>query len=57
MNSGWNTFGWTEKESEKLCQIIKTRLKYIQRQSEKMKENVSLVSFWNMEQERGEKCI
>jgi hypothetical protein len=55
MNLGWDTFGWTEMEFENLCQIIKTRRNDIQRQSEKVKEKTSLVSFWNMKQEWGRK--
>ena len=55
MNLGWYTFGWTEKGFEKLCQIIKTRRNDIQRQSEKIKEKKSLVSFWNMKLEWGRK--
>jgi prefoldin subunit 5 len=53
MSLGWDTFGWAEKEFEKSCQIIKTRRNDIQRQSEKIKEKISLVSFWNMKQEWG----
>ena len=53
MNLGSDTFGWTEMGFEKLRQIIKSRRKDIQIQSEKMKEMKYLVSFWNMKQELG----